>query len=96
LANQKHIRIEVASAFPHAVYLPPREGGWGKTLDAMGAWCGEHIGVEHWRSLGGFHFARESDALAFREAWKQEIGTEVYVPPPWPMRKASRSTVRKR
>jgi hypothetical protein len=84
MANQRHLRLELAQVFPHHVRLPPREGGWGRTLDQMYAWCNEHIGQDGWRTPSGFFFRREEDATAFREAWRQHLGDHPVEEQPWP------------
>jgi hypothetical protein len=84
MANQKHLRIELVTAFPHHVRLPPREGGWGRTLDHMYAWCDQHVGPDGWRTLSGFFFRREEHAAAFREAWREHLGEHFIREQPWP------------
>jgi len=81
--DRNTFKREAERTLPHRVDIPVPEGGLGRRLNEMQAWCRAHVAPGAWADHGHsekrkgdapayfawFYFAKETDAGAFRKLW---------------------------
>jgi hypothetical protein len=81
--DRNRFQKDAEAKFPHRFDVPVPDGGLGRRLTDMHAWCAANVAAGEWAEhshqerrkgfrpvdFARFYFASEADAEAFRQRW---------------------------